>query len=326
MTKKQMQNLLELIEAADISLQKARQILAKQTDLKINIDAENLAEHESENQEKIIEGVFDGQSMIGPNGKEYSVPANYASKSKLVAGDNLKLTIKKDGSFVYKQIKAVDRKRIKGEIVMDEMNGSYAVIDDQGKKYNILTASVTYFKGEPGDIATIVVPEEQDTNWAAVENIIKASETDLSQTEQQTQGAPIESGQPENTQEDTSLENQQTASQPIKQTTKEEEYIKTNEKKDKTQHPKQQENFDLSKQPTAKKNTSSYQGLSAHAQQDNLMPDINEIDAKNPDDETTPNQIKKAVENQEKKTNKNAREEDKKDDLLDDYQDDFSQI
>src|SRR3989344_680714 len=28
---------------------------------------------------KVVEGVFDGESMIGPDGKKYSVPANYAS-------------------------------------------------------------------------------------------------------------------------------------------------------------------------------------------------------------------------------------------------------
>ena len=42
---------------------------------------------------RIIEGVFDGYQMIGPDGTKYSVPANYSSKSKLVEGDLLKLTI-----------------------------------------------------------------------------------------------------------------------------------------------------------------------------------------------------------------------------------------
>ena len=58
---------------------------------------------------KIIEGQFDGQNMIGPDGKVYPVPANYASKSKLVEGDTLKLTIAQDGSFIYKQIGPVER-------------------------------------------------------------------------------------------------------------------------------------------------------------------------------------------------------------------------
>jgi hypothetical protein len=30
---------------------------------------------------KVIEGVFDGQNMVGSDGKTYPVPANYASKS-----------------------------------------------------------------------------------------------------------------------------------------------------------------------------------------------------------------------------------------------------
>ncbi|HET7320113.1 MAG TPA: hypothetical protein VFI84_00835, partial [Candidatus Saccharimonadales bacterium] len=45
---------------------------------------------------KVIEGVFDGQNMVGSDGKTYPVPANYASKSKLVQGDILKLTIAED--------------------------------------------------------------------------------------------------------------------------------------------------------------------------------------------------------------------------------------
>src|SRR5471030_2263459 len=39
----------------------------------------------------VIEGTFDGQIMIATDGKQYPVPANYASKSKLVEGDVLKL-------------------------------------------------------------------------------------------------------------------------------------------------------------------------------------------------------------------------------------------
>ncbi|PIX89851.1 MAG: hypothetical protein COZ29_03005, partial [Candidatus Moranbacteria bacterium CG_4_10_14_3_um_filter_45_9] len=52
----------------------------------------------------VIEGAFDGQVMLGTDGKQYPVPANYASKSKLVEGDMLKLTITDNGAFLYKQI------------------------------------------------------------------------------------------------------------------------------------------------------------------------------------------------------------------------------
>ena len=58
---------------------------------------------------KIIEGVFDGQIMIDQDGKNYPVPANYASKSKLVEGDIMKLTITPEGKFLYKQIGPVER-------------------------------------------------------------------------------------------------------------------------------------------------------------------------------------------------------------------------
>lgn len=126
---------------------------------------------------KIIEGVFDGQNMIGPDGKLYPVPANYASKSKLVQGDVLKLTISDDGSFIYKQIGPVERIKMIGVLTQDE-RGDYRVIAE-GKTYKVLLASLTYFKSEPGDNVTIIIPKDIDTEWAAVENVMKAgSHTD----------------------------------------------------------------------------------------------------------------------------------------------------
>ena len=58
----------------------------------------------------VVQGSFDGQIMQGSDGKQYPVPANYASKSKLIEGDILKLTITSDGSFIYKQIGPADRR------------------------------------------------------------------------------------------------------------------------------------------------------------------------------------------------------------------------
>jgi hypothetical protein len=124
---------------------------------------------------KVIEGVFDGQNMMGPDGKKYPVPANYASKSKLVEGDVLKLTIADDGSFIYKQIGPVERVKKIGILSQTE-NGEYRVIAD-AKAYKVLLASLTYFKAEPGDEITIVVPTDAAGDWAAVENVVrKASE------------------------------------------------------------------------------------------------------------------------------------------------------
>lgn len=116
---------------------------------------------------KVIEGVFDGQVMKGPDGKDYPVPANYASKSKLIEGDILKLTIADDGGFIYKQIGPVERRQIIGTLVQHD--GAYYV-EANGREYRILLASVTYFRINVGDQVTIIVPEDNpDATWAAVE-------------------------------------------------------------------------------------------------------------------------------------------------------------
>jgi hypothetical protein len=125
----------------------------------------------SDEEGEIVEGVFDGQVMIGTDGKQYPVPANYASKSKLVEGDMLKLTITPDGSFVYKQIGPIERKRVIGIVSQDDL-GNYVVIAE-GKAYRVLLASVTYFKAEAGDEVTIVIPAGSETVWAAIENLVK---------------------------------------------------------------------------------------------------------------------------------------------------------
>ncbi|MFA6271669.1 MAG: hypothetical protein WC693_00985 [Patescibacteria group bacterium] len=125
---------------------------------------------------RVVEGVFDGLNMVGPDGKQYNVPANYASKSKLVEGDVLKLTISNDGSFVFKQIGPVERKRLIGMLNQDDTTGEYQVLAN-GKSYKVLLASITYFKGEVGDEVVILVPTDKQTDWAAVENIVKGGES-----------------------------------------------------------------------------------------------------------------------------------------------------
>jgi|GEM_PF-790004 len=118
---------------------------------------------------KVVEGVFDGESMVGKDGKKYPVPPNYASKSKLVPGDKLKLTIAQDGTFIYKQTGPVERTKLVG--ALEEDDGKFKVLAD-GKYYNVLLASVTYFKAKPGDQISIIVPKDQESDWAAVENVL----------------------------------------------------------------------------------------------------------------------------------------------------------
>ncbi len=119
---------------------------------------------------RVIEGVFDGQTMHDSEGKSYPVPANYASKSKLVEGDILKLTIADDGSFIYKQIGPVARKQVVG--VLTQHDGAYYV-EAGAKEYRVLLASVTFFKAHIGDQLSVIIPEDnRDAEWAAVEAIL----------------------------------------------------------------------------------------------------------------------------------------------------------
>lgn len=160
---KQVKRLRALIQEAETNLAAAKELL-----ISIVGDEEGLIHANAEEVAgKVIEGVFDGQTMVGPDGKSYPVPANYASKSKLVEGDILKLTIADDGSFIYKQIGPVARRQIIG--TLNQHDGAYYV-EAAGKEYRVLLASVTYFKAHVGDQVSIVIPEDnRDAVWAAVE-------------------------------------------------------------------------------------------------------------------------------------------------------------
>jgi hypothetical protein len=176
----------QMIDAAEKNIQSAKQMLremmggpaTKQNLTALSEKAQTFSVSEGG---KVIEGVFDGQNMIGPDKKQYPVPANYASKSKLVEGDVLKLTISDDGSFIYKQIGPIERKKMLGFLLVDE-KGDFKVLAE-GKPYKVLLASLTYFKAEAGDEVTIVVPQASPSDWAAVENVIKkgsgSSHTDM---------------------------------------------------------------------------------------------------------------------------------------------------
>jgi bifunctional DNA-binding transcriptional regulator/antitoxin component of YhaV-PrlF toxin-antitoxin module len=163
---KQVKRLHSLIQEAETNLAAAKELLLSI----LGDDGSVITPHVSTNEDakgKIIEGVFDGQKMAGPDGKEYPVPANYASKSKLVEGDILKLTITDDGGFVYKQIGPIERRQIIGTLVQHD--GAYYV-EANGHEYRILLASVTYFRINIGDQVTIIIPADNpDAVWAAVE-------------------------------------------------------------------------------------------------------------------------------------------------------------
>jgi len=160
---KQLKRILNLIAEAETNLAAAHELIFSVVGKDESVSSDNKANLKG----KVIEGVFDGQNMVGSDGKIYPVPANYASKSKLVQGDILKLTIADDGAFLYKQIGPISRKQLVGQLKLE--NGKYFV-DIDGKHLRVLLASVTYFKAKPGDQVSVNVPDD-DSNceWAALE-------------------------------------------------------------------------------------------------------------------------------------------------------------
>lgn len=165
--KHELERVRQLLDSAENQIRQARALMfgGLYNDKARHLGQSNLEEA------KVIEGVFDGEMMVAGGGKRYPVPPNYASKSKLVPGDILKLTVGGDGTFIYKQIGPVDRKKLIGKL--EESGGRYEVVAS-GKRYSVLLASVTYFKARPGDELTIVVPRNEESSFAALENVVSS--------------------------------------------------------------------------------------------------------------------------------------------------------
>jgi hypothetical protein len=165
LTNKDLSTIKQLLDLAENNICQAKELLFSR-ELSQKVD-----ELENNDSEKMtVEGVFDGEGMIGSDKRHYDIPANYASKSKLVAGDILKLTILTDGTFLYKQIGPV--KRLKKIGVLKELSDGKYVVTCESVQYRVLPASISYFKAEPGNKLTILVPEDRPSEWAAVENLL----------------------------------------------------------------------------------------------------------------------------------------------------------
>lgn len=164
----------DFLDSAQKAVNCAKKILATMTDdvdLKKELDyleTSNLTTYSS-GDEKIVEGVFTGESMLGSDGNMYPVPQNYASKSKLVQGSKLKATIHSDGKITYKIIEEIEHETKIG--ILTKNKDRYQVIAD-GKTYNTLLAAVTYIKGELGDSVSIRIPKGKDATYAAIEALI----------------------------------------------------------------------------------------------------------------------------------------------------------
>ncbi len=120
---------------------------------------------------KTLEGYFSGEKMIGDDGNDYNVPPNYASKSKLVTGDRMKLIITPHGAFIYKQIGPIERKRVIGSLNFNVEHNRWTVQCPEAI-YRVLPASISFYKGKPGDEVILFVPEHTPAEWGAVDQLI----------------------------------------------------------------------------------------------------------------------------------------------------------
>jgi hypothetical protein len=174
MSDDQLLQIQELIESASSSLKTANALLRNMTGISDTDRERHISRATSLTgggpvSGKVVEGIFDGQNMVDAGGNTYPVPANYASKSKLVEGDGMKLTITDEGKFIYKQIAPVKRRSIVGVLIQED--GQYKVLAE-GKAFRVLLASVTFYRAEVGDQVTILLPDDGEAKWGAVDAVI----------------------------------------------------------------------------------------------------------------------------------------------------------
>jgi len=167
----------DFIDTAEKSLKSAKKLLKdliaqENLDLNSEIQLDTKWLHSYNDWDsKIVEWVFTGEEMLDNEWNRYPVPANYASKSKLVQGDKLKLTIAPNGRMTYKQIAPIERETKVGLLTKDKWK--FQVIVDW-ETYDVLTAAVTHFKGNIWDKVSIILPKWKPASFAAIDAIIPA--------------------------------------------------------------------------------------------------------------------------------------------------------
>lgn len=115
-----------------------------------------------------IVGKFDGESLVTDDKKKYHVNENYASKTKLVYGDTLKLVEHGDRKL-FKQIERVKRQRVDG--ILAKKDGNWSVVTGDGS-YKVLEVSISFHGGEEGDSVTLLLPRNnKNVPFGTIESI-----------------------------------------------------------------------------------------------------------------------------------------------------------
>lgn len=111
----------------------------------------------------------DGVYAIKKGGKVFTVSGNYASKSKLIQGDILRVMGKDETSAheVFKVIKLGKRVFTEGTVHGEMVNGKEVITIHFGEHvYHPNPASIRFYQLEDGDTVSIMVPADKDGNPA----------------------------------------------------------------------------------------------------------------------------------------------------------------
>lgn len=179
--KKSLEALEELLAKIETDIKRARLMIHQMSDNKTakdsvtkELDTAKLTaklETYTDDNIQVVEWVYDGYFMVWSDKKKYPVPMNYASKTKLIPWDVLKLRIMEDGKLIYKLIWQANRRYVKATLSKSEDN-KYTAITDEWTVYFLNQAAVTYFKGKTWDELSIIINADGVWNFAAIEALI----------------------------------------------------------------------------------------------------------------------------------------------------------
>lgn len=161
----------DLIDNAQRSITAAKKILTSMSPEWANepeIDLSWLMNYKS-GSDKIVEGVFTGDAMLGSDGNMYPIPQNYASKSHLVQGSKLKAIIGSEGKIVYKIIEEIE---FENQVGLITSNHDKFQVVSCWKTYNVLTASITFLKANIGDTVSIRLPKWKEATYATLDAVL----------------------------------------------------------------------------------------------------------------------------------------------------------
>ena len=164
---KRMKTILSRLERFDVD---STESLDLSEDMQTTMWSSESRSYEEDDMQ-VVEWHFDWYFMVWPEQKKYPVHPNYASKTKLVPWDMLKLRILPDGKFIYKLVRPVERRNVWATLSKNE-DGKFIAVTDDSKIYFLNQAAVTFFGGKPWDKIYILVNWQEERDSAAIEAII----------------------------------------------------------------------------------------------------------------------------------------------------------